>query len=383
MCSRAACRFGVATRPDWLNAMALFEIFLWLRSSDRLKFCPFCLFVHGLGKMSIVCGVTMMESGRAWHAITCSLSVLLLTLLQLGCQRSSVPQTARRPVTNEYHGTKVVDDYLWLEKTDDPAVRKRSAGQNERARTLLDKIPARAMIESRLQQLFEAASARYYGLYARSSHVFALKFKPPKQQAFVVELTSLNDLKSERVVFDPNELNTNGTTAIDWYVPSHNGRLLAVCLSENGSEQGTLHIYDVETGKKLPDELPRVQFPTGGGSAAWNGDDSGIFYTRYPQPNAKLEGVSAPLSPDDLNFYQRIYFHKLGASTDKDTYELGRDFPRIAEITLESREDGRFILATVANGDGGEYAHYLRRPDGQWKQITRFEDQVKQIEFGR
>jgi len=50
------------------------------------------------------------------------------------------------------------------------------------------------------------------------SHVFALKFKPPKQQAFVVELTSLNDLKSERVVFDPNELNTNGTTAIDWYV---------------------------------------------------------------------------------------------------------------------------------------------------------------------
>jgi len=42
-----------------------------------------------------------------------------------------------------------------------------------------------------------------------------------------------------------------------------------------------------------------------------------------------------------------------------------------------------FILATVANGDGGEYAYYLRRADGQWKQITRFEDQVKQIEFGR
>jgi hypothetical protein len=33
--------------------------------------------------------------------------------------------------------------------------------------------------------------------------------------------------------------------------------------------------------------------------------------------------------------------------------ELGAGLPRIAEISLQSREDGRYTLATVANGDGG------------------------------
>ena len=40
-------------------------------------------------------------------------------------------------------------------------------------------------------------------------------------------------------------------------------------------------------------------------------------------------------------------------------------------------------MATVANGDGGEYAHYLLGPDGHWTQITKFSDQIKSGEFGR
>ena len=43
-------------------------------------------------------------------------------------------------------------------------------------------------------------------------------------------------------------------------------------------------------GKKLADEIPRVQFPTGGGSAAWTADGSGIFYTRYPHPGRAAGG---------------------------------------------------------------------------------------------
>jgi prolyl oligopeptidase len=117
-----------------------------------------------------------------------------------------------------------------------------------------------------------------------------------------------------------------------------------------------------------------VQYPTGGGSVAWNSDDSGVYYTRYPH-----EGERAP---DDLNFYQQVYFHRLGMPVEQDSYQLGKDFPRIAEIELESSRDGRYVLATVANGDGGEYAHYLLGPDEQWKQITKFSDQIRHSEFG-
>ncbi|HMC28976.1 MAG TPA: prolyl oligopeptidase family serine peptidase [Verrucomicrobiae bacterium] len=312
-----------------------------------------------------------------------ALLLLLAALLQFGCQRQAPPVTARKPITDEYHGVKVVDDFRWLEKSADPEVRRWTEEQNKYARGVLDRVYARAFIEQRLQRLYEATSANYFALYARTSRIFALKFKPPKQQPFLVTLTSANDVKSERIVVDPNELNANGTTAIDWYVPSHDGRVVAVSLSENGSEQGTLHIYHVDSGKKLPDEIPRVQFPTAGGSAAWNADGSGLFYTRYPRPGSRLDRIAGDLSADDTYFYQRIYFHKIGTPPEQDSYELGKEFPRIAEIALQSSDDGRLILAKVANGDGGEFSHYLRQPSGEWKQITRFEDEVKQVEFGR
>ena len=123
------------------------------------------------------------------------------------------------------------------------------------------------------------------------------------------------------------------------------------------------------------DVIPRVQYPTGGGSVAWNADGSGVYYTRYPHAGERPAA--------DLNFFQQVYFHQLGTPAGEDRYEAGKDFPRIAEIELDAGDDGQTILASVANGDGGDFAHYLRGPAGAWTQLTRFEDGVKHIEFGR
>src|SRR5207247_3820455 len=49
---------------------------------------------------------------------------------------------------------------------------------------------------------------------------------------------------------------------------------------------------------------------------------------------------------------------------------------------LQTTDDGRYALATVANGDGGEFAHYLLSPGGGWTQITRFSDKVVGAKFG-
>ena len=176
-------------------------------------------------------------------------------------------------------------------------------------------------------------------------------------------------------MFDPNTYNTNGTTAIDWYVPSPDGRVVAITLSEGGSEQGTLHFFEVESGRKLADEIPRVQYPTGGGSAAWTAGGAGILYTRYPHQGERPAA--------DVNFYQQVWFHRLGTPVADDQYAMGKDFPRIAEIDLETSEDGQWVLATVANGDGGDFAHYLRNAAGDWRQLTRFEDGIKRVKFGR
>src|SRR5439155_17071699 len=148
-----------------------------------------------------------------------------------------------------------------------------------------------------------------------------------------------------------------------------------ISISQGGSEDGTLHIYAPATGKALPDSIAHVQYPTAGGSAAWNVDGTGIYYTRFPRKGERPDA--------DLNFYQQIYFHKLGTADTEDTYSLGKDFPRIAEVKLEASRDGKFILATVANGDGGDFAHYLLGPDGSRKQITQFSDQIKAARLGR
>ena len=284
------------------------------------------------------------------------------------------PATPKRPVTDVYHGVKVVDDYRWLEDFNDPAVRKWADAQTAYARSYLDAVPARMALYEQLKRLLSYPSPAYYGLAYRGDVLFAMKSQPPKEQPFLITLESPDKPASERVVVDPNRLDARGTTAIDFYVPSTDGKLVAVSLSEGGSESGDVHIFEVATGKALADVIPRVNGGTAGGSLAWNADGSGFYYTRYPR------GAERPKK--DMGFYQQVHFHRLGTKTEKDAYSLGKDFPRIAEVTLQSSHDGRWILATMANGDGGEFAHYLLGPSGEWRQITRLADQVTRARFG-
>ena len=305
--------------------------------------------------------------------------VIVMTLTATHIASAKSPPTEKTPVTDAYHGVKVVDDYRWLETAGTPAVKAWTEAQNHHTRTYLDALPERAAIETRLTELFANDPPSHGGLVTRPGRIFALKFQPPKQQRLLVTLKSMDDPASESVVLDPNELEPKGQVAMDWFVPSPDGKLLAVCLSQHGSEEGSLHFYLTDTGERLPDLITRVQYPTGGGSAAWSPDGKTVFYTRYPQPGEK------PVA--DLQFFQQIYSHQLGTPVSADAYCVGRDFPRIAEIDLHTSRDGRWLLASVANGDGGQYSHHVRDLRGgtqaTWRQVTRFEDAIKEVVFSR
>lgn len=310
-------------------------------------------------------------------------SLLLVGLLALpaflaavAADAPSLPETPQKPVTDEYHGTKVSDPYRWLEDASAAEVTKWTAAQNKVTRAFLDSLPSLDPLRKRLKELNSGSSPDYLSLRSQGGKLFALKVQPPKNQPFLITLTSAEKPDSERIVVDPNQINVKGTTAIDFYVPSLDGKLVAVSLSEGGSEEGTVHVYETATGKELTEDVvPRVNGGTAGGSVAWNADATGFYYTRYPR------GKERP--KEDLDFYQQVYFHKLGKPTSEDTYVIGKDFPRIAEIQLRTDEGGRHLLAIVANGDGGEFAHYLLGPSGEWVQLTKFADKVTQAVFGR
>ena len=310
-----------------------------------------------------------------------SLLILLLVLIfavslfDAGCSKGPglFPPTEKRLVTEVYFGNKVIDNYRWLDDLSDPAVRQWNDAQNAATRAFLDRISYREQIYRRVKQIVDADAVRYNGLVFRKK-LFALKFQPPKNQPFLVVFESAGETKSERVVLDPNVLNPSGTTAIDWYVPSRDARLVAVSLSENGSEDGSINVFEVETGKKLQDLVPRAQFPTGGGDLEWNRDATGFYYTRYPQGNERPK--------EEINFFQQIFFHKLGTPSTEDVYVIGKEFPKIAECKIASTEDRNCLLITVANGDGGEFAHYLKDSSDKWVQVTKFSDKAVSAQFG-
>lgn len=285
-----------------------------------------------------------------------------------------LPKAPKRTTIDTYWGEKIADDYQYMERSNDPQVTKWVKGQNTYTRAWLDRHPERKAILDRIVALTHSESPVYFDGNYQGSIYFFMKDQPPKQQPMLVQLTSVTDLATERPILDPNVIDTTGGTTIDFYAPSLDGKYVAISLSKNGTEDGSLYIYDTASGRRLDDVIPRVNGGTAGGSATWNADGSGIYYTRYPHEGER--------PAKDLPFYLQVFFHKLGTPVTSDPYVIGREFPKIAEIELSTSPDGRSILANVFNGDGGEHAFWLLQPGGTWVQVTKFEDNVVGGKFG-
>src|SRR5712692_6351790 len=122
-------------------------------------------------------------------------------LLQEIMEKPSKPvpfETPRRPVSDEYHGVRVVDDYRWLEDLSNPEVKDWNVNQNAHTRSVLDGIPVREPVRERVASLYKASSADYLDIKYRGGRFFALKFQPPKQQRFLVTLSAVDDTSTER-----------------------------------------------------------------------------------------------------------------------------------------------------------------------------------------
>lgn len=301
-----------------------------------------------------------------------SISVCLLCVISM--LTAMPPETRKTPVTDTYHGVTVVDDYRWLEDWNQAAVQQWSDAQNVHARAFLDHLPRVDAIRARVTQIMGAQTVTYFDTAVRPGVVFAMQRQPPRQQPFLIVMPSLDAAKEVRVLVDPSVIDKTGGTTIDWFIPSPDGKKVAVSLSSGGSEAGDIHFFETATGKEIHEIIPRVNSGTAGGDVAWMPDGSGLFYTRHPRQGER--------PAEDLNFFQQAYFHQLGTATLDDRYEIGKDFPRVAEIEFEMHDPSGNLLLTVQNGDGGEFAHYLRSPDGKWTRISDFADQMIQGTFG-
>ena len=204
-----------------------------------------------------------------------------------------------------------------------------------------------------------------------------LKREPPRQQPFLVALTDLDEISGARIVVDPNIIDQTGATTIDWFVPSADGQLVAVSLSSHGTEDGTLHLFEVASGELVDVVIPNVQGGTTGGSLAWAADSSGFWYTRSPAPGERPD--------EDLAFFQEVWHHVMGEPVDRDSRDQPRPLadPKIVEHYLQTSPDGRWVMDRTQGGDSGEWQVFLRpqRGDGWW-QVADITDKCVGAVFG-
>lgn len=293
------------------------------------------------------------------------------TLATITAFAADVPETRRETATNTYHGTEVEDPYQWLEDWSSQEVKTWSAAQNEAARSILDDLPHRDAIATRVEAVMGGDTVSYYDARRIGDTAWFMKYAPPKQQPFLVQINADGDASSERIVFDPETFDESHSTSIEWYRISPDASKLAIALTRAGAEIADLHVLDLASGERVDEILPRVNGPTAGGDLSWDADSGGFYYTRYPRDGEK--------SAEDQNFYQQLWHRHLGTPLTADKYEIGELFDRIAEIRV--RQLGGKALVTMQYGDSGKFQLHVRDESGSWHRVADYDDKLVQATF--
>ncbi len=241
------------------------------------------------------------------------------------------PATRRDDVVEELHGERIPDPYRWLEDGESEETRAWTEAQNALTEAYLAGSPLRDAIRARLDELL-AIGALGTPTPARGRYFY--QSRDGRQNQPVLNVRD-GVHGADRVLLDPNALNAEGTTALDWWHPSDDGALLAYGLSEDGSEESVLHVMDVASGANLPDRIPHTR----AADIAWLPDATGFYYTRFPAPSTVPDG--------EEHYHRAVRFHRLGSDPAHDELIFQ---PAAKEFWpgVSLSPDGRWLLISVS-----------------------------------
>ncbi len=257
----------------------------------------------------------------------------------------SYPETSKLDLVETQFGEAVPDPYRWLENDvrTDKAVAEWVAKQNTLTQGYLAQLPQRQWFAQRIKALMDYER---FGLPRKAGgYYFYMRNSGLQNQSQLFVRKGLNG--TPQLLIDPNTWAKDGATALDAWVPSKNGKLLAYSIQDGGSDWRTIKVLDVTTGKVLGDGVQWAKFT----NIAWIGNE-GFLYSRFPEPQPGAEFQS-------LNKNQAIYFHRIGTpqSQDQLVYSTPND-PELghgAQVT----HDGRWAVITTSKGTDSRYALHL------------------------
>ena len=277
----------------------------------------------------------LMSAGLRLFSALSSLFLIAAVVYAAEDSQSAPPTAAEKPIVDMFHGTKVLDNYRWLEDGKSPETQKWVEREMAYTRGILDPLPGRAAINQRLTDLLSIGSVTAPIIAGR--HYFYTKREGMQNQPVLYVRDGVNG--PDRVLVDANKLAADGTIALDWYYPSDNGKYVAYGTSPSGSEVSTLHVIETKTGTLLPDTIERTR----AASVAWKLDNSGFYYTRYPKKG------DVPAGQEMYN--RHVFYHELSNDPENDdqpVFGQGRDAEDWPSVSLSN--DGHWLLITVQQG---------------------------------
>jgi len=236
---------------------------------------------------------------------------------------------------DDYHGTKVADPYRPLEDPDSAPTREWIEAENKLTFGYLEQIPVRDKIRARMKELL--SYERFTVPSKKGTRYFYTHNTGLQNQGVIYWLSSLD--AAPKLLLDPNTLSSDGTIAINSSTVSDDGELLAYSLSVSGSDWVEWHVRDVATGKDLPDIIKWSKFS----GASFTKDSKGFFYSRYDEPKEQTK-------LRDSNYYQKLYYHKLGTPQSEDALIYKRDDQKEWGFGGHVTDDGDYLIIHISEG---------------------------------
>lgn len=286
-----------------------------------------------------------------------ALCVLALIGFSVAAQKPQYPKTRKVDQVDNYHGMMVADPYRWLEDDNSAETAKWVEEQNQVTYGYLEKIPYRAQIKQRLEQLYNYPKI---SAPSRKGEYYFFNKNDGLQNQSVLYIQKGLDGKPE-VLIDPNKWSEDGTVRLGAFSLSKDAKYAVVGISRSGSDWQEYQVMEVATKKMLPDLIKWVKVS----GASWAGN--GFFYSRYPEPARGRE-----LSTKNEN--HQVWYHRVGTSQAEDelVYEDNANPQRFHGV--RTTEDERYAILNISDRGKGRKGNSLF-----YRDLTKGEKSFKPI----
>ncbi|SOU85828.1 prolyl oligopeptidase family serine peptidase [Tenacibaculum dicentrarchi] len=265
------------------------------------------------------------------------------------------PKTAKKPIVDDYFGTKITDNYRWLEDDKSTETENWVKAENDVTFNYLSKIPYREQLKDRLSELWN-----YEKLgtpFKEGDYTYFYKNDGLQNQSVLYRKDAQGN---EEVFLNPNTFSKDGTTSLGSVSFTKDGSIVAYSISEGGSDWRKIIVLNTKTKEIIGDTLIDVKFS----GIAWKGNE-GFYYSSYDKP----EGSELSAKTDQ----HKLYYHALNTPQKTDKIIFGATSEEKNRYVGGSlTEDNKYLLISAATSTSGNklFLKDLTTPNSKLVTIT-------------